>query len=177
MSLIFQALEWGAKLHHEDLHLQELGIATLSSLFVNANRGKDSEAAKPSNFYYFQTQSEQAVSIPVAVCDAFFSCIKDGILPAWAVPLCPIDALEKGKSGGKVPRPRLWVGDGVILILPQIQGKQVSAAFALINQAEGIIDVKDPDSDRWFAVEVPDEDCWILEAEFPIVDSKIVLLS
>jgi hypothetical protein len=158
------------------LHLHELGIATLSSLFVNANRGKDSEAAKPSDFYYFQTASGESISIPAAACDAFFSCVRDGLMPAWAVPLCPIDRFESGRANGKVSRPRVWVGDGVVLLLPRIEGKQVIVPFAVIEGAEGIVDVKDPDSETWFAVDVPGGDCWMLDAEFALVESKIILM-
>ncbi|MBW4421778.1 MAG: hypothetical protein KME13_21590 [Myxacorys californica WJT36-NPBG1] len=144
-------------------------------MFVNANRGKDSEPASPSDFYYFQSAAEH-ISIPAAACDAFFSCVRDGIMPAWAVPLCPIDKLESGRANGRVIRPRIWVGDGVVILLPRISGQQVTAPFAIVDGAAGVVDVKDPDSETWFAVDVPAGDCWMLDAEFSLVESKIVLL-
>ncbi len=97
-------------------------------------------------------------------------------MPAWAVPLCPIDKLQSGRANGRVTHPRVWVGDGVVLLLPRIEGKQVIAPFAVIEGADGVVDVNDPDSDTWFAIDVPGEDCWMLEAEFAIVESKIILI-
>ncbi|MEP0873358.1 hypothetical protein NDA01_26720 [Trichocoleus desertorum AS-A10] len=159
----------GARLQHEELHLHELGIATLTSCFINANRDPKSEPAKPKDFYYFQVREESdRVSIPAIACDTFFALIKDGLLPGWVVPLVPVDKLEAGRKRGEVGKPRAWVGEGVILIAPQIEGCQVIAAIAVTEAIEGAVSVSDVDTGDTFEIVIPPgtEHCWILDADF-----------
>jgi hypothetical protein len=151
------------------LHLQELGIATLTSCFVNANRDSKSDPAKPKDFYYFQAQQEvDRIVIPAIACDTFFALIKDGKMPGWVVPLVPVDKLEAGRKRGEVGKPRAWVGEGVILIAPRVQGEQVIAAIAVTEAVEGTVTLTDVDTDETFEIEIPPntEHCWILDADF-----------
>ncbi|MBD2095642.1 hypothetical protein H6F90_10795 [Trichocoleus sp. FACHB-591] len=149
--------------------MKELGIATLTSCFINANRDSKADAAKPSDFYYFQIREESdRISIPAIACDTFFALIKDGLLPGWVVPLVPVDKLEAGRKRGEVGKPRAWVGEGVILIAPKIEGGQVIAAIAVTEAVEGTVEVMDVDSGETFEIVIPDgtEHCWILDADF-----------
>ena len=155
------------------MHLQELGIATLTSCFVNANRDSKSDPAKPKDFYYFHSEKSEGdrITISALACDTFFSLIKSGKLPGWVVPVLPIDKLEVGRKRGEVGKPRAWVGEGVILIAPVVQGDQVVAAIAVTEAViEGTVIVTDVDSDTRFAIVIPPntEHCWMLDAEFAL---------
>lgn len=169
---MLQALEQGAKLQREELHLKELGIATLTALFVNANRDPKSEPVKPANYFYFEAVNESdRVSIPAAICDAFFSLITDQLMPSWAVPLAPIERLQSGRAHDSVSKPRVWIGDGVLLLLPRVEDGWVKAELAIVegNQA-GKIELTDPDCEAVFYLELPpDEQRWELDAEFELV--------
>lgn len=173
--LIYQALEWADKLEKEVLFKQELGVASLSALFANANRDPKSDPFKPQQFCHWLPEVEAEKRIPAAACDAFFSLINDGLMPAWAVPLCPIEQLKSNSINAPVKRPRALIGEGVLLLVPEFVGRVVTAQFALIDGVEGVIDLKDPDTGKWHAVELPREDCWIIEAEFPLIESKLIL--
>lgn len=168
--LILQALEQGAKLHSEVLHHQELGIATLSALFCNANRDpKKGEPARPSDFWYFGKAEHSGVAIPGAVCDIFFSLIADQLLPTWALGIAPIELLRKHRANRPVSKPRAWIGSDLILIQPQVvEGKTVRAALAIVNGAAGGVELIDADSRTPFylSLEAPGQIAWALDAEF-----------
>lgn len=171
-----QAYEWAEKLERDRLHKEELGIASLSALFANSNRDpKKSDPFKPEQFCFWKPATEAAQSIAPSACDAYFSLIKDNVMPAWVVPLSPIEQLKAGQTGARVSRPRAWIGEGVLLLMPRISGKVVTAQFALIDGAQGVVDVRDVDSGKWYAIDVPAEDCWELEAEFPLLESRLIL--
>lgn len=96
-------------------------------------------------------------------------------MPAWAVSSAPIDKLKANQANTTVPRPRAWVGEGVLLLMPRIVGRSVTAEFALTEGASGIVSVRDVDSGKWYSIEVPAEDCYAIDAEFPLIESKLIL--
>ncbi|MFB2769809.1 hypothetical protein ACE1AT_11050 [Pelatocladus sp. BLCC-F211] len=147
------------------MHLQELGIATLTSCFVNANRDPKSEPAKPSDFFYFTPQDEDDVRISPMAANAFFALADAGKLPAWAVAIAPIEKLKNACDGTPISSPRAWVGDGVVLILPSVDGDVVKFALGLVDSGDG--DVVDVDSGEKFAVTVDRSGCfWMIDGEF-----------
>nr|WP_290224271.1 hypothetical protein [Trichocoleus desertorum] len=89
-------------------------------------------------------------------------------MPGWVIPVVPVDKLEAGRRRSEVGKPRAWVGEGVILIAPQINGGMVTAAMAVTEDIEGAVEVTDVDSGETFAIAIPEgtEHCWILDAEF-----------
>lgn len=166
--MVLQALENGAKLNQETLHHQELGIATLTACFVNSNRDpKKSAPVKAADFFYFQDKSLE-ITIPASVCDAFFSLIESSFLPGWALGLAPIEALRSGKANGPVRRPRAWVGENLLLIYPQKDGDEITAALAINNGATGLCELRDVDTGTLFCLQLPERPqvLWALEPEY-----------
>lgn len=164
--LILQALEHGAKLQRDELHMQELGISSLCALFVNANRDpKKGKPAKPADFYRFKDADNK---LPAIACDAFFSLIDDRKMPGWAVGLAPIDELRRDRLFNPVRKPRALVGDGILLLCPNIGDSQISAAMAIVDSTGGVVEVCDVDSDQRYnvlidAVEEADRVYWVVD--------------
>lgn len=163
-------MEYGAKFQAEELHLEELGIATLSALFANANRDpKKGQPASPKDFFYFQREEDEGPKIPVAACDAFFSLVADGLLPGWALGVAPLERLRTCRSkNGTVRKPRAWISDDLILILPRVEGKEVVAALALSNGVSGFVELRDPDVEAEFCLNLSEaiDVGWGLDIEF-----------
>lgn len=170
--LIMQALEYGQKLTLEQLHFQEMGTATLSALFVNANRDpKKGQPAKPGDFFYFASaEKENGPKIPAAACDAFFSLITEHRLPSWVLDIAPIEGIRKHKGSGRYPKPRAWIGDNLLLILPRVEDGMVTAALAFCNGAVGGVELHDVDTDTPFYLNLPKSQiAWSLDAEFELI--------
>lgn len=169
--LILQALEYGAKLRQEALHMEELGIATLCALFVNANRDpKKGEPAKPADFCHF-TPKDAEIKLNGAACDAFFSLVPEEKLPAWALAIAPIDKLKQQRRNQPPPMPRAWAGEcEALLILPRVKNDRVVAPLVFVGEnVGGLIVLTDVDSGTEFAIEVPTgEPRWIVDAEFDV---------
>ena len=123
----------GAKLFSEELHLQELGIATLTACFVNANKDSKSEPAKPQDFFYFDNK-EGADSISSEIADIFFSLIKKNLLSPWVIAAAPIEVLRKSATGKIYSNPRFEVGDKHLFINPQKTNTGAFVEFAIINE-------------------------------------------
>ncbi|MHC5823988.1 MAG: hypothetical protein ACYT04_51170, partial [Nostoc sp.] len=79
------------------MHLAELGIATLTSCFVNSNRDPKSEPAKPTDFFYFTPADDEGDRINSTAANAFFALADAGLLPGWCVAIAPLDKLVKSK--------------------------------------------------------------------------------
>lgn len=174
--MLLQAYEWAEKLERDRLHKEELGIAQLAMLYYNSKIDpKKSEPLTPDKFCYWMPATEQEKGIASSACDAFFSLIKDSLMPAWVVPLVPIDRLKANQAHASLSRPRAWIAEGVLLLMPRIMGQAVTAEFALIDGVSGIVDVQDVDSGKWYAIDVPPDDCWMIDAEFLMVRSKLIL--
>lgn len=166
--LILQALEYGAKLRQEELHLGELGIATLSALFVNCNRDpKKGKPAAPQDFFYFAVTPESEVEVPSEAARAFFSLVKDNLLPGWSLGVAPLDKFRKAKKEGTISKPRAWVGEGVLLLVPRLEEDVVRSQVALCDGVGGTIEVVDVDTNAPYVIEIPSsERQWILQSEF-----------
>jgi hypothetical protein len=171
-----QAYEYAEKFERDRLHKEELGIAQLTMLYLNSKIDtKKTEPYKTDQFCFWLPQAKQDQSIASSACDAFFSLVKDNLMPAWVVPLVPIEQLKSNQAHAAVSRPRAWVGEGVLLLVPRIVGKVVTAEFAVIEGRPGTVQVKDVDSGKWYTIDVSDEDCCLIDAEFPLLQSKLIL--
>lgn len=172
--MILQALHYGAKLRGEELHLQELGIATLTACFVNSNRDpKKGEAAKPSDFWYFSPQENKPRLDPVA-CDTFFNLVASERMPSWAVSLSPVEEMRSCRANGPIPKTRAWVKRGVLLIAPQINDGQVRVPLAIVDGIKGAIAVIDVDTGATHQVQIwndNEEAFWVADAEFELIRS------
>ncbi|MEH1808468.1 hypothetical protein [Nostoc sp.] len=156
-----QALHYGAKLHREELHLAELGIATLTSCFVNSNRDPKSEAAKPSDFFYFTPADEEGASISSTAANAFFALADAGKLPGWCVAIAPVDKLAKSRNSDPCT-PVAWIGEGLVLLMPVVDDGLVRFPLGFV-EANGEI-VTDGG-----VVTVPQlGQVWVLDAEFAV---------
>lgn len=171
--LILQALHYGAKLHQEQLHQEELGIATLSALFINCNRDpKKGEAAKPSDFFYHKPSSDEDKISPTA-CATFFSLVSDEKMPSWAVAIAPIDKLRIGKDDSTQAPVRAFVARGVLLIAPIVAGDKVKVALALVDGVNGALALRDIDSGETLKLLIPNpkqETYWVKDVEFDLVE-------
>ena len=156
------------------MHLAELGIATLTSCFINANRDAKSTAAKPSDFFYFNCNEEQ-IHIPSAAANAFFALADAGLLPNWVVAYSPIDKLKSACDDTPVVAPRAWVGDGVVLLLPRVDGEVVKFSLGFQDLPEnfpgGTMTVRDVDSGEVMALALTGGGIyWILDGEKDLVE-------
>lgn len=170
--LILQAIEHGSKHRSEQLHLEELGISTLTACFVNANRDpKKGEPAKPSDFWYFASQAFQDKIDPV-VADTFFALVAEEKIPSWAVALAPIEKLRASRgNGSNISGARAWMRKGVLLLAPRIRGTSVVAPLALVDGVQGNSNVIDIDSGVCREVLIPNskgEAFWLKDAEFEL---------
>ncbi|WP_375496157.1 hypothetical protein [uncultured Nostoc sp.] len=157
-----QALHYGAKLHREELHLQELGIATLTSCFVNSNRDPKSEAAKPSDFFYFTPAEDEGERISSVAANAFFALADSGKLPGWVVALAPVDKLAKSRDSSPVD-PVVWVGEGLVLIMPNVEDGLVRFPLGFVDGVSGKVETTGG------IVRVPQlGNVWMLDAEFAV---------
>lgn len=151
IEVVLQALEQGQKMRRQDAHVNELGVATLTSCFVNANRDpKKGKPAKPSDFFYFAN----ADSIASGIADAFFSLITDKLMPSWAVHAAPMDLLRQAKTTGTHRRfRRALQGEGVMIFCPDISTDGIYSDFVIYNEADwGWVEVKDVDSQKSYEV-------------------------
>lgn len=159
----------------EELHLGELGISTLSSLFVNANRDpKKGEPAKASDFFYFTPQTEESEKINAIACDTFFSLIADDKMPSWAVAIAPVSILRSSRINGKVPKCRAWMSKGVLLIAPVITGDKLFVPLAIIEAATGQVSVIDVDTGtarEIFIANAKKETYWATNIELQLIGS------
>ncbi|MGL5927189.1 hypothetical protein [Chroococcidiopsis sp.] len=169
------AIAANSKLRTEELHLGELGISTLTSVFWNANRDpKKGEPVKASDFWHFTPQVDEGEKISAIASNSFFSLVSEEKMPSWAVSLAPIDQLRKGKNGGETPKCRAWMRKGVMLIAPQIKGDKAIAPLALIDGVEGQISVIDIDTGtarEIFVANAKKEVYWAINVEFQLIGS------
>lgn len=170
-------MHYGAKLAQEELHLQELGIATLTACFVNSNRDpKKSQPAKPQEFFYFWQKPEDEVQIPVVVASVFFELLAANLVPGWVVAAAPIDKLRKAKPQSKLNlssnNMRALVGDGIFLLLPSINEGAINARLAIIEDST-CSEVRDVDSGQVYRLRQKDcpAPCWTIDGEWVIMDA------
>jgi hypothetical protein len=164
-----QSLHYGAKIAREELHLQELGISTLTACFVNSNRDpKKGEAAKPSDFFYFNLQ-EDAINISASAANAFFSLADAGLLPNWAVALAPIEKLVSARNHHAPPALRAIISDSLVIICPHVDGEIIRGALAFTNEfLPDVSTLKNPDTDEILTIITKNiaASSWILQPEF-----------
>ena len=150
-----QALEHGQKINQRQLHYKELGIAALSSYFVNANKDpKKGKKSKPSDFYYFAIkEGVEAVRLNTHACNSFFSLIKDNKLPVWVMGVAPFDHLRTSKDDGFVPKRRALVSDTCLILNYTIFNGAIYSPLSFIGSSHGITIVKDADSSEEYTID------------------------
>ena len=151
--------------------MQELGIATLSSIFVNTNRDpKKGEPCKPSDFFYFKSIDEFEKINPKAA-DTFFSLLNEGKMPSWAVSIAPVDELRTSRANLSPATPRAWIKRGVMLIAPVLNSDSVFVPLALVDGVSGAIPLIDVDAGTVYNVSIDnpkEESYWATDIEFDI---------
>lgn len=139
-----------------------MGIATLTSCFVNSNRDPKSEAAKPSDFFYFTPTEDEGASINSDAANAFFALADAGLLPGWVVAIAPIDKLAKSRNSEEIVNPVVWVGEGLVLIMPVVDDN-------LVRFPMGFVDTSGEVATSGGVVRVPEiGNAWILDGEMAI---------
>lgn len=142
--------------------MAELGIATLTSCFANSNRDPKSEAAKPSDFFYFTPTEDESDRINSDAANAFFALADAGKLPGWCVAIAPVDKLAKSRNSDPV-NPLAWIGEGVVLLQPVVDNGLVRFPLGFV-EASGAI------ATSGGVVRVPVlGEAWLLDGEFAVV--------
>lgn len=165
------ALKYGSTLQQERLHLAELGIAQLTSAFINANRDPKSQPCKPSDFWYFTPQDDGDKFSPLAA-DCFFSLVESEKMPSWALAIAPVDKLRLSRRNGSIPECRAWMRRGVLLLAPTNSNGVVKVPLAIVDGIEGRVTVIDADSGHCHEVFIPNakkETFWQVDVEFQLV--------
>ncbi|MFK0731413.1 MAG: hypothetical protein ACFKPT_02615 [Gloeotrichia echinulata GP01] len=134
----------------------------MTSCFVNSNRDPKSEAAKPSDFFYFTPADDEGERISSDAANAFFALADAGKLPGWCVAQAPVDKLAKSRNGDPCT-PVIWIGEGLVLLQPVIDGGLVRFALGFVDGVSGTI-ITDGG-----AVKVPElGEAWVLGGEFAV---------
>lgn len=151
--------------------MAELGIATLTAVFCNANRDPNKgEPAKPADFFYFLPQ-EESVRLDAIASDTFFALVTDLRLPSWVVEIAPVEQLRTSRAFGPVPETRAWMCEGVLLLLPRIEEDKVKTPLAIVDGAAGLCPVIDIDGGSVHQIVVPnerEESYWVTDFEFEL---------
>lgn len=154
------------------MHLHELGIATLSSIFVNANSAKKGEPAKPSDFFYFEPQDGDGEKISAIASDTFFSLVAEEKMPSWAVSLAPVEKLRQCKANRSPAPTRAWIKRGVMLIAPKVNGGIVFVPLALIDAVDGDLELIDIDAGTTYKVRLDNpkaQSYWATDIELELL--------
>ncbi|WP_414755553.1 hypothetical protein [Anabaena sp. CCY 9910] len=97
--------------------------------------------------------------IPSDAANAFFALADSGKLPGWCVAIAPVDKLVKARNG-EPSNPVVWIGEGVVLINPMVNGSVVR--FPL-----GFVEVSGEITTTGGVVQVPQMgEAWLLDGEF-----------
>lgn len=90
-------------------------------------------------------------------------------MPGWALGISPLEQLRKAKKGNPVQRPRAWVGEGVLILLPTVEDMTVRSPLVLLDGVYGLVSVCDIDSGTAFTIAVETSDRrWVLDAEITL---------
>lgn len=112
-------------------------MATLTSYFVNANKDpKKGSGVTPSDFFYFKPDTSSDISPDVAA--TFFSLVKDGIAPNWAVSLLPIKEFVSLKDRGRIVRKRAFIGVdcNILVICPSVVNYKLFCGFLAVWEVD-----------------------------------------
>jgi hypothetical protein len=121
------------------LHYKELGLATLTSYFVNANKDpKKGNRVSPADFFYFKPESSTDINPDVA--STFFSLATDKLVPNWAASLIPIKDFVAIKDKGRVSKLRGYVSDSldVFILSPSKAPYQLFCGFLVIFELDTV---------------------------------------
>ena len=171
INIIFQALEYGHRFYKEDLHYQELGMATLTSYFVNANKDpKKGSGVTPSDFFYFKPDASSDIDANVAT--TFFSLIKEQLIPNWAVSLIPIKEMMALKDKGRIVKLRGFIGVdcNILALCPSIDSAKLFCGFLTISE----VDRGEHPSMVLQSIDNPD---YTIRVITPETESKLVTIS
>lgn len=138
----------------QELHLQELGLATLTAITVNCHKSAKSRPSKPSEFFYFASDE---LLLPSAICNGFWLLAQRGLIPNWAIQIAPVEDLKTGRSNAPTKEPAFWIGEQIVLIAPEVWDQEVSAPLALIDCSDGYAMAYEPAENTPYQVEIPEE--------------------
>ncbi|WP_335017827.1 hypothetical protein [Nostoc sp.] len=105
---------------------------------MNSNRDPKSEAAKPSDFFYFTPTDDEGDRINPDAANAFFALADAGKLPGWCVAIAPVDKLAKSRNSDPCT-PVIWVGEGVVLIQPSAEDGLVRFPLGFVEASGDIV--------------------------------------
>lgn len=136
VSYVRDAIVTGTILRRRELHDQELAVANLTALTANMNR--DTKKVKTPysviDFCFFAGEEER--NTPDAInAAAFMELHKRGELPRWALFVFP--QMKGLASDCAPPEPLAALGDGVVLLAPQIRNGGVEGLLLATQEVSG----------------------------------------
>lgn len=145
----------GEELAREQLHLQELAIAQLTSVYVNSQKTKPPYTS-PKDFCLFRP-SEQRFS-PI-LCRVIKSLLREKKLPNWVIGWLPHDELTQGDTlpdhAVPVKHLRALMAPGVVIFSPNVTDNYIKFPLALIEGVQGSKRVYCIDTREHFDIEIP----------------------
>ncbi len=174
--LILQAYEAGKRMEREELHNQELGIAKLTQLYLNAHlNSKTTQPLSVDSFYHF-SDSTVETKLTHEAADAFYDLVKDKKIPQWGLAIAPLEELKQVKTGFKPSYPRGAIGVGLVILNPVIKDGLLTGTLAIIDEGkteEWVINTEDERQKLLIKVEQERtfEGCYVIEPRFEIVEN------
>jgi hypothetical protein len=145
----------------------------LTAVLVNVNRDpKKGEAAKPSDFFYFDARND-GPKIPTTCADTFFSLVNDEKMIGWVLNIAPLDRLRASRGSGAGIYPRAWVGGRVMMLNPKIVNGKVTAPLAIVDECRFDLPTTlvDVDSGQQATILLPQGlQRYVIDAEFDLTD-------
>lgn len=155
LSVIEKACEVYRAERKASLHLQELGVATLTAVLANCHKSAKARPSKPSDFFYFDDGEYQ---IPSKICNGFWALAQSGKLPNWAIQYAPHDALKRGKSNAPLAEIPYWIGEQIVVFAPELDGQNLFAPLVIVDCPDAIANAYEPDTNMLYEIRLP-EDC------------------
>jgi len=150
--LILDALKRGEKRVQQDLHLQELPVASMHHALRMVN-GDDKTKMKDLCFF-MDKDEDKGPQIEAAAANAYFSLRQEGKIGSWAIFMHK--ELLAARNDDPMPKLRALLGNGIVILAPKVRGDVLYCPVVLVQgQLSGqVVEVRDPDSPATYWVKV-----------------------
>ena len=163
VSYVRDAIVRGHVLRRKELHEQELTVANLTALTANINRDskKTKTPFKVTDFCFFAGDEER--NNPDAInAAAYIELNRQKLLPRWALFIFP--QMKGLDLGTEAPNPLAAIGDGVLLLAPQVRNGGIEGLL-IATQAVSGKDVYVTMNGETRTASIPQFDEWVLARE------------
>lgn len=163
VSYVRDAIVKGYGLRRKELHEQELAVANLTALTANINRdGKKVKTPYKVVDFCFFAGDEERNNPDGENAAAYMELNRRELLPRWALFIFPqMKGLDVGIN---VPEPLAAIGDGALLLAPQIRNGGIEGLL-LATQAVSGKDIYITMNGETRTASIPQFDEWVLARE------------